>query len=358
MRILIAEDQNLIRQGLKKIISEIPGVDVVEAADGLQAWEMYRRRPADLIITDIVMPDMDGLELIGHVREYDDMCAAVVISGYDKFDYAQRAMMYGVRDYLLKPMRREKILSVLKLRKEEFERQEERMNRFVRAAWNAALSGETQRDELGGVRFSADGWLLAAKSTLSACPQAEETGYTLCRRLAELSENTAIFVAYGAFSAQMQGENLVTEGIRVKKNQEMVGAIRQLAERWKLGDGNEHDEAVRRVLVYVNRHYGEPLSLQSVAEQVGLHPNYLSTLFTRNMQCGFTHYLQRLRVEKAKVQLRTTKRKISDIASCLGFTDGKYFTKVFKSFVGITPQQYRAGMTGRGQKAGEEKDEP
>ena len=345
MKILIAEDQNLIRQGLKKIISEIPGVDVTEAADGLQAWEMYRRCPADLIITDIVMPDMDGLELIGRIRQYDDRCVAVVISGYDKFDYAQRAMMYGVRDYLLKPMRREKILSVLKMRKDEFERQEEGMNRLFLSAWNAGLTGEASRETLKGVRFCADGELLVAKSTLSACPQAEETGYTLCRRLAELSENTAIFIANGTFSAQLRGEHLITESIPVKKDQEMIGAVRQLAEKWQLGGGNEHDEAVRRVLVYVNRHYGEPLSLQSVAEKVGLHPNYLSALFTRNMQCGFTHYLQRLRVEKSKTLLRTTNRKISDIASCLGFTDGKYFTKVFKSLAGVTPQQYRAGMS-------------
>lgn len=66
------------------------------------------------------------------------------------------------------------------------------------------------------------------------------------------------------------------------------------------------------------------------------------------MNCGFTHYLQRLRVEKSKTLLRTTEHKVSDIASCLGFTDSKYFTKVFKSFVGVTPQQYRTGMAERG----------
>lgn len=344
MRVLIAEDQNLIRQGLKKIICEIPGIEAEEAADGLQAWEMFRRRPADLIITDIVMPDMNGLELIERIRVYDDVCAAVVISGYDKFEYARRAMTYGVRDYLLKPMRRDKILSVLRQRKNEYEERQLRMDRLCAAVWSASLAGEQLRSEFMGFRLHANGFLIAARSDVGVCPQAEETGYYLCRCLAELDESTALFLAYGEFSAALKGESVVLIETPVQKGQELAQAIATLASRWQeSGDENDHDEAVRRVLMYVNRHYGDPLSLQGVAEQVGLHPNYLSALFTRNMQCGFTHYLQRLRIEKAKTLLRTTSRKVTDISASVGFTDSKYFAKVFKSLTGMTPQQYRMG---------------
>lgn len=347
MRVLIAEDQNLIRQGLRKIISELPGIDVDEESDGLAAWRTYKRRSADLVLTDIVMPEMDGLELISRIREYDDVCSAVIISGYDKFDYAQRAMRYGVRDYLLKPVRRERILEIFRQRKAEYDQRTEWMNHLYTSLWNACLAGEEPLEEPGSLRFKANGRLLAASSSLGVCPQVEDTGYTLCRRLAEVSENTALFIAYGPFSAQMKGEGVEIEAVEVCCGQGYLAAIRQLAGVWKLREEDQRDEGVRRVLKYVNRNYMKPLSLQSVAEEVGLHPNYLSALFTRNMSCSFTFYLRRLRVEKAKTLLRMTRRKVSDIAVSVGFSDSRYFAKVFKSLTGITPQQYRAGMSER-----------
>lgn len=344
MRVLIAEDQNVIRQGLGKIIGEIPGVEVDVAADGAAAWAQYRRCPADLIVTDIVMPDMDGLELIERIRAVDDACAAVVISGYDRFEYARRAMAQGVRDYLLKPMRRDKILSVINARKAEYDQRRERDDRLFSAAWSAGLAGETERlrDELAGMKSRTAGWLIAAKSAVGACPLAPETGYLLCRRLAELSGDTGLFTACGEYAGERRGGGVVAEQVRVEKGAELAPALLALSQRWREREDGDLDGAIRHALMYVSRHYGEPISLQSVAEQVELHPNYLSALFARNMQCGFSHYLQRLRIERAKTLLHTTNRKVSDIAADVGFTDSRYFAKVFKSLTGQTPQQYRA----------------
>jgi two-component system response regulator YesN len=343
LRVLIVEDQNVIRQGLRKIISEIPGVEVDEASDGAAAWAHYRRCPSDLVITDIVMPDMDGLELIERICKVDDACAAIVISGYDKFEYARRAMAQGVRDYLLKPMRREKILSVMRARKKEFDQRREREEKIFSEAWSAALAGEEEklRIELAGMTGHAAGYLVIAKSATSVCPSAAETGYLLCRKIAEVNETTALFFAFGEYDPACSGEQVETAQAPIESDGDLAAAFLLLAQRWQERKDGEVDEAVRRMLMYVNRHYNQPLSLQYVAEKVGLHPNYLSALFARNMQCGFTHYLQRLRIEKAKTLLRTTSRKISDIALSVGFTDGKYFAKVFKSITGVTPQQYR-----------------
>ena len=344
MRVLLVEDQNIIRQGLRKIISEIPELDIEEAEDGAQAWALYGRRPADLVITDIVMPDMDGLDLISRISACDDDCAAVVISGYDKFDYAQRAMMYGVRSYLLKPMRREKILAVVRRHKAEYEERRERREKLFACAWNAGLAGEHERvrDELTGMRAKSAGCLIAARSAVGACPLPEETGYLLCRQLARVGADTALFCAHGPFADERRAEQIALCETHIEAGEEFSQALLQLTQRWTEGASDDYGEAMRRVLLYISRHYGEPLSLQGVAEQVNLHPNYLSALFTRSMHCGFTHYLQRLRVEKAKTLLRTTSQKVNAIALSVGFTDGKYFTKVFKALTGITPQQYRA----------------
>lgn len=344
MRVLIAEDQNVIRQGLKKIIGEMPGTDVVGAADGAQAWEIYERLPADLVVTDIVMPDMNGLELIEHISSADDACTVIVISGHDKFEYARRAMEYGVRDYLLKPVSREKILSVLRQRKGEFDQRYDRQEKLFRTSWSlaVAMKEEQLKDELEGMKCPSSGKLVVAKSTAGACPLAQDTGFLLCRRLAQISEDTALFAAYGAFESAYCNSDIVQADVLVEKGEDLSLAIARLAGRWKGQEDGVYDGAVRRVLMYVSRHYGEALSLQGVAYEIGLHPNYLSALFTRNMHCGFTRYLQRLRVERAKTLLRTTNRKINDIATVVGFTDGKYFAKVFKAITGISPQQYRS----------------
>ena len=106
LRVLIAEDEELIRQGLKR---EIPwaslGMEVLGlAANGQEALQLCRELRPDILLTDIRMPLLDGLELIRRVRELPGEVVFVIISGYDDFQYAQRAISLGVSDYFLKPL--------------------------------------------------------------------------------------------------------------------------------------------------------------------------------------------------------------------------------------------------------------
>lgn len=122
--ILVVEDEKLIRQGLMTMIRRAPTPveTILEARNGLEALELLNRQPVDLLITDIRMPGMDGLELVAKARLLPHPPLAVVVSGYDDFNYAVEMMRGGVRDYLLKPVERQKLWDLLQKMEEEWKR--------------------------------------------------------------------------------------------------------------------------------------------------------------------------------------------------------------------------------------------
>lgn len=105
LKVLLVEDENLIRRGLqyKMDWTEVNCVVVGEAATGQEGLTQIKALRPDIVITDIRMPDMDGLEML---REGRGVCPfhAIIISGYGEFDYAQQAIRLGVAEYLLKPV--------------------------------------------------------------------------------------------------------------------------------------------------------------------------------------------------------------------------------------------------------------
>ena len=126
MRVLIADDEPKIRQLLRLLLSEAEGVMIVgEAANGKDALTLIDSLQPDLLITDIRMPVVDGLSLAQHIQEHAPETRVVIISGYSQFEYAKQAISYGVEDYLLKPIKKAELFSVLERvgYKQNFQRQ-------------------------------------------------------------------------------------------------------------------------------------------------------------------------------------------------------------------------------------------
>ena len=94
---------------------------------------------------------------------------------------------------------------------------------------------------------------------------------------------------------------------------------------------------------YIDSHYDqETLSLSQVAEQTGMSPNYLSSIFSQNMQKTFIEYVTEKRIEKAKKLLRQTDKTSGEIAKEVGYKDSHYFSFVFRKLQGCNPREYRA----------------
>lgn len=102
--VLIAEDEMLVRMGLKASVmwEKLDMQVVADVADGEKAYEIFCEKKPDILITDLSMPGMDGLTLIGKIREVDERCAVIVVTCMDRFDMLHEAVKLGVAAYLIK----------------------------------------------------------------------------------------------------------------------------------------------------------------------------------------------------------------------------------------------------------------
>lgn len=113
--IMIVEDEHLVRQGIASLVDyEQFGMQVIaQAENGREAWQKFQENPADILLTDINMPQMNGLELAKLVRDQAPKCHIVFLTGYDDFDYARTAIKLGADDYLLKPFSKDDVEEML-----------------------------------------------------------------------------------------------------------------------------------------------------------------------------------------------------------------------------------------------------
>ena len=148
-RILIVDDEKIERTGLRLLLGKMDQkFEITEAVNGKEALEWLSCNRADILVTDIRMPFVDGLELVEQAaRLYPDM-KAMVFSGYGEFEYARRAMRFGVEEYILKPVNPtefqnaiKKIIRVLEESKQEKSRRQTEGSLFKEYILNAIFNG-------------------------------------------------------------------------------------------------------------------------------------------------------------------------------------------------------------------------
>ena len=122
--VLVVEDEKMIRQGIATMIKRCgtPVGTVLECPDGEKALEILKTTHVDLMFTDIRMPKLNGIQLVQRMQELDEVPLVVAVSGYDDFDYAVQMLRSGVKEYILKPVEREKIKEVVARLDEEISR--------------------------------------------------------------------------------------------------------------------------------------------------------------------------------------------------------------------------------------------
>ena len=105
LKVLIVEDEEMIRKGIVLTVdwAAMDCVVVGEASNGLEALDAVQRYDPSLIITDLKMPQMDGIEMVTRLRQAGNNAYVIILTAYDTFSYAQAALRLGAVDYLLKP---------------------------------------------------------------------------------------------------------------------------------------------------------------------------------------------------------------------------------------------------------------
>ena len=529
MRIVIADDElrehKLIEILLSRIDAGVP-IEVVGKADnGKAALKLVQEEDPDVLITDIRMPGLTGLELIRALREAKQDLYIIVISGYEMFSYAQEAIQYGVEDYLVKPLHQNELENVLRkiaVKQDRRYQRSEAVNELRRTRQQQLLrklsagelmlpgSAEVSRDLLkeiygcdfefryyyaavlktdvpsitdnkayeerfekkishaiaktmidyyGSLIYLQEGdmiWFLCfsdeeifeqlrksfqnlvfelrlpdvflgnvhatavlsrAETNLSALPEiAKQTERTVGNRIylgadkvLEIADHETVprmedYIS-GAFRRQL------VNALETEQMDEAEACVDQLQEQI-LSCGNQdgmflyevaeellavlfyslremiqsdelqsrHTDSKRRIAQcytqkdlfetvkhifremiqymqaervrqaarpveeakrYIRTHYAQNISQAEVGEAVGLSPAYLSSLFKKEEGTSFSDFLTQTRIYAACNKLATTNDSIDQIAEAVGYNDTRYFTKIFKKVMKLSPSEYR-----------------
>lgn len=216
-KVMLVEDEELILEGLNNIINwEELNIQVVHKAhNGEEALAKWEQEPVDLIVTDIHMPVMTGLEFLAEIRKRDKRVRCVILTGYDEFEYARSAVGLDVEDYILKPIDEEKLEDAVSKAVDKLAE----MDRFCvvdiddKAGWLQLLKGQLSREEakeylelLPVVRHEEAAWGYAAvmKIDLESLQKAKMSDvlYELqkeeeCLRTIYLSADSLLLLFYG-----------------------------------------------------------------------------------------------------------------------------------------------------------------
>lgn len=374
-RLLIAEDEKYLREKVTQNIDWAShGYEVFVASDGEEALEIVGRENIHILVTDIRMPGMDGIELTERAKAINEELKVIVISGHAEFELAQASIRLGVEDYLLKPFRSERLLEVVKKTKDKLE---------IR---KAQLAQEQKREELARQllerRFSdVFGWLANPNFFLSQSSHATRHRLSEILRTgtpSELSKEIELF--HDALdSYEKDGENVyillndivITTLTTVKElgfeleevinimakhlpttSQGDLEDLQQWVESflWDINDliksrpEGDSEQLIKTMKSYVDENYRTGVTLHSMAIQLNMSPSQLSKLFFSYMGENFSDYVNGLKEQKAKELLKATDQRIYEIADYLGFSDAYYFSSWFKRTVGCSPTEYRESL--------------
>lgn len=326
---------------------------VGEASDGIFGAEIIKQLKPDIVITDVKMPGMNGLDMAEYLRKNGLECNIIVVSGYDDFDLVHRALKIGVFDYLLKPIK------------------EEELNRQLETCVNAIQSGERKRNvQQLSVNSSSEPWAQAFSQLLPSLKESVETGNTsgIEEGFAKLSvllrghDNiaTQIYV-YSVLNERLLSTASILSGekgplsdslnVRYVFGEEtttenMIAFCRTNylksaeAVKQQIHGGQRFDFAsVKR---YVDFHYlDRGLSLESLAKLFSINKEYLSRGWKSEFGTLFSDYLLSLKMTKAREMLRTTSLSIAQVGNAVGYDDPANFYRAFKKYFSVNPGEIR-----------------
>ncbi|GFZ77708.1 putative two-component response regulator [Paenibacillus marchantiophytorum] len=255
--VLIIDDELPLRQELRSMPWPSFGAELVgEAENGEEALELCKVLEPDLVISDITMPIMDGLELFRIAKKQFPLIQFVLLTCHSDFHYAQEALKLGALDYFTK--------------------------------------------------LSFD----------------------------EADMKTAIEKARAAIRRETDLRDYEQERIR-----------RELSNPQQTGTSDERRirKEVKLAQKIIVSKLGDPITLTSVADEVGLSSYYLSRLFREETGESFNDYVTRMRMEKAVNLLQNTQLKVYEVAEQVGIPSYRYFSQLFRNWTGVAPTDYKKG---------------
>jgi two-component system response regulator YesN len=332
LRLLIVDDEWLIRKGIVGMVQRLSSEwQVEEAANGKEAMDRIAQSSFDLILCDIKMPGMDGIEMLDALTRLGCRVPVVFLTGYDEFTLVRNALRLRAYDYLLKPIHDEDMTAIFSKFKKDFMP----MRRLPHAQY-----ADLQKFEFR---------LLSALETFDpdqVSRALDEGEIWLADRLTKAEYVDEVLRIANCFFGKyrMYGfdKDLALSTNDVSNLEHIRHAIAVRLAYLKEREGAEkNNKIIQMAKAYIESHIDRQLTLAEVAGHVHFNPTYFSEYFKEKCGETFIQYVTRVKIEKAKTMLQDPTLKITDVSEYLGYKDPRSFTKMFKMLTGITPTEYR-----------------
>jgi two-component system response regulator YesN len=397
-RVLIVDDEPLVRVALRSTVDwRRWGFECAsEAANGEEALAVLREHPETaLVILDLVMPRMDGLELLRILRERGQAPQVIVLTAHDEFPMVREAFKLGAVDYLLKSeLETEKLAPLIAAAAARIERfggppgaaghavalKQEALHRLLESD-----RPELLREELSahGVRLGPilrlgllvvrDFEVVAARyddssrgsfsvGLIAAVEQVlERHGLSEVVRIDDGEYVLIVSSSERHAAARMdrEGEELAGEIVRALADYLNIAAEVSWSAVAEPGTGcgpaslyralaagrARPSRLIERALEHIGKNFADPrLTMRSMSAELGVTPNHLSAFFARESGRSFREYLAFVRVEAAKRLLAGSGLRVWEVAERIGFINVEHFSRVFKKLTGVPPHLFtRAG---------------
>ncbi len=351
-KVMIVDDAEVLRRDVKrlKLWGEASGFTIeAEAEDGLDALKKLESRHIDLIITDIRMPNMDGIELLRSISEKKLCPVTVILSDFTEYHYARQGFLYGAFDYLGKPVEESELAELLaRIRRylDELKHDERKRKELQALAEDTQIITEEIKQVVTQIRSRSQNAAMRGSDLVDMI----FNRYSYDHSKAQSILKNALQQIAGEIHRTYQWMDLFldmdgTAAAEYRNPEEMKASAkdnlgRLIAVTDKLL-GTHNSEMVKHACEYILTHVDEEISVRLLSEKLYINKSYLSEVFKQKFGMTLLQYINMVKMERAKKLLREGKLKNYQIAEMLGFNDCEYFGRLFKKYTGVLPKDYR-----------------
>ena len=368
-----AEDELLVRLGLQ---NSIPWskyeMEVAALADnGMEAYRLFEEIHPDILITDLRMEGMDGLELVKRVREIDKECAIVVISCLNDFETLRKLIPYNINAYVLKAsISIDEVCNVLEQTKEylisigrtakkvipDLEKTEDIISKYLLGDAVISLEDdfeifehlllfsleEENKDKINKlamdfiyelVNRQIPGEMLVPLKDKEFCVFYRSTEKKMDERIKRINNSIGDFLGVRfkiTHSSRRKAENLKDWFDRAYVQQYEINI-----------DENSGKALIQKSIEYMQEHFRDSLTLTDISRTIGLSVSYFSYLFKQETGKNYIEYLNEIRLLATMKDLMNTDEKVVVVAQKNGFQNLEYFSRYFKKQTGESPARWR-----------------
>jgi two-component system response regulator YesN len=399
IKMIVIDDEYLVRRGIKETIDwQKYNIEIIgEADNGKKGLKLIKELNPDIVISDIKMPVMDGVELVKNIQKERLDVGIIILSGYKDFDFAKKALEGGAFEYLLKPIENQELItSVLRAidntekqrtlnskanifdeqkslienslvmdlltnNYQDYQRISEKLNQL-----NSPIpkSGFLVVINIDDSEFEdiTDNLISFTNEYLRGLYQLNNSYY-----LNHFNQDIVIMIDTNKESLKEYFASVIDRFEETENQSLSIGISNHYQDNFDLHDRFEEAKKalesklyigfshllffedktidlkpiVRDVMDYIAKNYANNISVKSAAEALFVSESYLLHQFKEHSNKTFNDCLSKHRVLMAKKKLLDHDKRIYEVASEVGYQDVKYFSQIFKKRVGMTPSEFR-----------------